>query len=149
MCARGQEIGSRFAGWGPKLQSSVIAVIAVNLLAGPPICKFALRAAGEAGAAGEEPAMDADGITAGRSEVAGDEAGDGCGGYGELDSDYGPSRPGSKPGSRPGSRLGGDEEGRSELRRRRARCAGRRSIHAATSDGCAGRPVHVEAFFRV
>jgi hypothetical protein len=35
-----QEISSRYPGWGEKLGASVIAVIAVNLLAGPPLCKW-------------------------------------------------------------------------------------------------------------
>ena len=34
-----QEIAARYPGWGAKLGASVIAVIAVNLLAGPPLCK--------------------------------------------------------------------------------------------------------------
>ena len=81
-CGAGQEIGARFRGWGPKLQASAVAVIGINLLAGPLLCKFALRAAGEAGAAGDEAETDGD-VTGSGSECGGD------GVYGELDSDFG------------------------------------------------------------
>ena len=44
-----EEVGDKFGGWGEDLRSSLVATIVLNQLVGPPLLRYALRAAGEAG----------------------------------------------------------------------------------------------------
>jgi len=43
------EIAEMFPTWGPSLQATLISVIVLNQLVGPPLFEHALRSAGEAG----------------------------------------------------------------------------------------------------
>jgi len=45
------EIATDFAGWGPPLKATLMSVIVLNQLVGPPLLESAIRAAGEAGGA--------------------------------------------------------------------------------------------------
>ena len=55
------EVGATFSGWGRQVQTSLIAVVLINQVLGPVLCKIALRRVGEAGkAAVAEDARDAD-----------------------------------------------------------------------------------------
>ena len=54
------EIGMSYPGWGPKVQSTIIAIVLINQLAGPVLFKVAVKKVGDAGKGGGEAEFDED-----------------------------------------------------------------------------------------
>jgi len=57
------EVGATFSDWGRSVQTAIIAVVLINQIAGPILCKLALRRVDEAGkGSSSEDARDEDGL---------------------------------------------------------------------------------------